>query len=82
MQVTGLSVRLQSQSVAQPDEDIRWAHLILVTEEKHRSGLVAEFTRLVADKRIHVLDIPDDDKYMDPELVEELKQAVEPFQSE
>ena len=60
-------------------EDVRWADLILVMEDKHKSRLVAAFTRLMVGKRIHVLDIPDDYKYMDPELVQQLKQAVEPF---
>ena len=60
-------------------EDVRWADLILVMEEKHKSRLVAQFTRLMVSKRIDVLDIPDDYKYMDPELVQQLKQAVEPF---
>lgn len=60
-------------------EDVQWAGLVLVMEEKHKSRLIAEFTRLVADKRIHVLDIPDDYEYMDPELVQHLKEAVEPF---
>ena len=58
-------------------EDIRWADLILVMEDKHKSRLVAEFTRLMIGKRIHVLDIPDEYKYMDPELVQQLKEAVE-----
>lgn len=57
-------------------EDVRWADVILVMEEKHKSRLVAEFTRLLEDKPIHVLDIPDEYKYMDPELVEELQQSV------
>lgn len=57
-------------------EDIRWAHVILVMEEKHKSRLTAEFTRLLDNKPIHVLDIPDDYKYMDPELVEMLEQSV------
>ena len=60
-------------------EDVRWADLILVMEEKHKSRLVAQFTRLMVGKRIDVLDIPDDYKYMDPELVQQLQQAVEPF---
>lgn len=34
---------------------------------------------LAVDKRIHVLDIPDEYKYMDPELVQELKETVEPL---
>jgi predicted protein tyrosine phosphatase len=60
-------------------EDLRWADLIFVMEEKHKSRLVAQFTGLAAGKRIHVLDIPDDYQYMDPELVQELKEAVEPL---
>jgi predicted protein tyrosine phosphatase len=57
-------------------EDIRWANVIFVMEEKHKSKLVAEFTRLLANKPIHVLDIPDNYKFMDPELIEELELSV------
>lgn len=57
-------------------EDIRWANVILVMEEKHKSRLTAEFTRLLDNKPIHVLDIPDEYKFMDPELVEMLEQSV------
>jgi predicted protein tyrosine phosphatase len=45
-------------------------------EEKHKSRLVAEFTRLLANKPIHVLDVPDEYKFMDPELIEELSLSV------
>ena len=45
-------------------------------QEKHKSRLVAEFSRLLVGKTIHVLDIPDDYKYMDSELVEQLEQSV------
>ncbi|MDZ7938852.1 MAG: phosphotyrosine protein phosphatase [Rhodoferax sp.] len=57
-------------------EDIRWASVILVMEEKHKSRLTAEFTRLLENKPIHVLDIPDDYRYMAPELIEILEQSV------
>jgi predicted protein tyrosine phosphatase len=60
-------------------EDLRWAHVILVMEEKHKSRLVAEFDRLLENKPIHVLDIPDEYKYMDPRLVEELDMVVGPL---
>ncbi|WP_264323066.1 low molecular weight protein tyrosine phosphatase family protein [Romeriopsis navalis] len=50
--------------------DIRWADIIFVMEPKHQQRLQAEFRQLVSYKRIEVLDIPDDYKYMDPELVE------------
>jgi predicted protein tyrosine phosphatase len=57
-------------------DDIRWADVIFVMEEKHRSRLIAEFTMTVERKPIHVLDIPDEYKYMDPELVAQLQEAV------
>ena len=57
-------------------DDIHWARVILVMEEKHKSRLKAEFTRLLENKPIHVLDIPDEYKYMDPELVDMLEQSV------
>lgn len=57
-------------------EDIEWADVILVMEEKHKSRLMAEFTRMLEGKPIHVLDIPDEYKYMDPELIEELQRCV------
>lgn len=58
------------------EDDVHWADAIFVMEQKHKSRLVAGFTQLLADKPIHVLDIPDEYKYMDPELVEMLEQSV------
>jgi len=58
------------------ESDLRWAEVIVVMEEKHKSRLVAEYGRIVEDKPIHVLDIPDEYKYMDPELVEQLRSSV------
>ena len=57
-------------------DDIRWADVVIVMEQKHKSRLVANFTRLLDNKPIHVLDIPDEYKYMDPDLVELLEQSV------
>lgn len=57
-------------------DDVEWADVILVMEEKHKSRLVAGFARMLDNKPIHVLDIPDEYKYMDPELVEELERSV------
>jgi predicted protein tyrosine phosphatase len=56
--------------------DIAWATVILVMEEKHKSRLKAQFNGLLEGRVVHVLDIPDDYKYMDPELVEQLEQCV------
>uniref|UniRef100_UPI00249C5CE5 hypothetical protein n=1 Tax=Stenotrophomonas sp. PS02300 TaxID=2991426 RepID=UPI00249C5CE5 len=50
--------------------DIRWADVILVMEPKHLHRLQAGFPRLLAYKRLHCLDIADDYRYMDPQLVE------------
>ncbi len=57
-------------------DDVCWADVIFAMEDKHKSRLAAEFTGLLAGKPIHVLDIPDEYKYMDPELVEMLAQSV------
>ncbi len=56
--------------------DLRWADVIFVMEEKHRSRILAEFGTVVAGKRIEVLGIPDEFKFMDPELVEHLRESV------
>jgi predicted protein tyrosine phosphatase len=58
-------------------DDIRWAHVIFVMEEKHKSQITAKFRKEFVNKSIHVLDIPDDYKFMDPELIGLLHQSVE-----
>lgn len=57
-------------------KDIQWADTIFVMEEKHKSRLKAEFTRLFNYKDIQVLDIPDEYQYMDEELIDILEQSV------
>ena len=59
--------------------DIHWADLIFVMEEKHKSRLLATFRQAATFKRIHVLDIPDDYQFMDPELVELLREKCAPL---
>ena len=59
--------------------DIRWADVILVMEQKHKSRIMADFRDEVRYKALHVLDIPDDYKYMDPELVELLRERAAPY---
>ena len=56
--------------------DLSWAQVIFVMEEKHKSRLLAEYRRVIENKPIHVLDIPDEYKFMDPELVDLLQQSV------
>ena len=45
-------------------------------EQKHKNRLKAEFARLLTHKPLHVLDIPDDYKYMDKELIQILNESV------
>lgn len=56
--------------------DVRWADIIFVMEQKHKDRLKAGFARLLEYKPVHVLNIPDEYKYMDPELVQELENMV------
>ena len=61
--------------------DISWADHIFVMEKKHKNRLVAQFTRMLDHKPIHILDIPDDYGYMDEELITELEARVDPILS-
>ncbi|HEY3742617.1 MAG TPA: hypothetical protein VGL53_22365 [Bryobacteraceae bacterium] len=45
-------------------------------EKKHRSRLLADFGTLLEHKPVHVLDIPDEYKFMDPDLIDHLRQSV------
>ena len=59
--------------------DLEWADLVLVMESTHKSRLVADYPSERRRVEVHVLDIPDDYPYMDPELVELLEAAVPPL---
>ena len=59
--------------------DIQWADMIYVMEEKHQLRLRADFRDDMKYKTIHVLDIPDDYQFMDPELVDLIYDAVAPM---
>ena len=61
------------------DADIEWADVVMVMEPKHKKRLVASFGGLLSGKPVHVLDIPDEYRYMDPELIELLTQSVGPL---
>lgn len=55
---------------------LRWADVICVMEQKHKNRLMAEYHRTLENKPLHVLDIPDDYRYMDPALVQLLEEIV------
>ena len=52
---------------------IDWAHVIVAMEKTHKNKITKKFKPLLADKRVVVLDIPDEYEYMQPELVMLLK---------
>ena len=60
-------------------EDIRWADVICPMEDKHRNRILASFSRAAHGKTMVVLDIPDEYRFMDSELVSLLEAAVEPI---
>jgi len=55
---------------------IEWADVIFVMEQCHRTKIAKKFRRQLKDKKLAVLGIPDNYKYMQPELVSLLKKKV------
>lgn len=49
-----------------------WADLIFVMEKKHKQRIEEKFSEEIVDKKIVIMDIPDEYQYMDKELIEEL----------
>lgn len=58
--------------------DIFWADLIVVFEHKYKSWIIEKFRDLHL-LRIKNMDIPDEYEYMNPELVEMIKDRVEDY---
>jgi predicted protein tyrosine phosphatase len=58
--------------------DLGWADLLLYMEPEHLAKIKKLFPGEQLPQSIN-LDIPDDYRYMDPELVEILKQKIEPL---
>lgn len=55
---------------------IEWADVIFVMEQTHRNKVSKKFQALLKNKRLICLDIPDNFKRMDPELVKILEDKV------
>lgn len=62
--------------------DLRWADIVFVMEQKHADRVRAKFGRSSWGAPIHVLGIPDDYQFMDPELVDMLHDLVAPYLDE
>jgi len=58
---------------------IVWADLIFVMEKKHKERLTQKFGTLIDEKEKVTLDIKDDYKYMDTELIDILEISVSPY---
>lgn len=60
-------------------KDILWADIIFVMEKKHKQRLLDKFLNELENKTIIILDIEDEYKYMDKELIEMIKLSVDPY---
>ena len=58
---------------------IRWADIVFVMEKKHIRRLKEKFYEEIASKKVICLNIDDDYKYMDEELIEILKSRVSEY---
>ncbi len=56
--------------------DVAWADVIFVMEHEHKRQLLKRFRADVGNRPIHILDIPDEYQFMDPELVELIESGV------
>ena len=57
-------------------ELIEWADVIFVMEKAHRTKLQQRFRASLKSKRVVCLDIPDNYRFMEPELVQLLEAKV------
>jgi predicted protein tyrosine phosphatase len=78
-----LSVRSAGTSSAArksvTSSDLKWADIVMVMEDKHKKRLMSDYPGELRYKDLYVLGIPDDYKYMDPELIEEIRSSVDPI---
>ena len=55
---------------------IEWADAVLVMEKSHRNKVSKKFRSLLKNKRLVVLNIPDEYEFMDPQLIQLLKHRL------
>lgn len=79
----GISVRSAGTSKSAKHtvsaQDIRWADVICVMEDVHRDRLRAAHPDLMQQTDVHVLHIEDVYHPMDPDLIAEIRAAVDPI---
>ena len=59
------------------EKDISWADLIIFMENWHKSKLIAQYRGTVRIPKTEVLNIPDEFKYMDDEMIEIMKPQID-----
>lgn len=59
------------------EEELTWADIIIVMEERQREELSKRFPKQYLQKRILSLNIEDIYQYNQPELIEELKNKIQ-----
>ncbi|OSZ82104.1 protein tyrosine phosphatase [Chitinophagaceae bacterium IBVUCB1] len=58
---------------------IQWADMVFVMEDKHKQILLSQYPLAMQHKQIVVMDIPDEYKYMNKELIEMIQDIVSPY---
>jgi predicted protein tyrosine phosphatase len=69
----------KDSTVPVTQELLEWADLVFVMEKKQRNIIHKRFKDLYQRKRIVCLYIPDDFDYMNPLLIDLLKEGVAPY---
>ncbi len=65
--------------VSLSSETVQWSDIIFVMEKSHRRKLSQKFQPWLKNKRVICLDIPDHFEYMEPALIDILKQKILPL---
>ena len=60
-------------------ELLKWADRVFVMENMHRAFIAEKFAGIDLSGKIVVLDIPDFYYYMEPELIELLREKIDPW---
>lgn len=58
---------------------VRWADVIFAMEGEHRAKLRQRFPEALAGRELVTLHIPDDYRFMQQELIDELRAKLEPY---
>ncbi len=60
-------------------KDILWADQIFVMEIRHKQQIKEKFSKQLMNKKVFVLDIPDNYQYMDSDLIELLQLTMQRY---